>query len=160
MANIEIKEMAERARTRSNIYGFLSTMFREEINAERLKQIKDPAIKEALSEMGLQYDIFSRTDQEKLIEDLAVEYARLFLGPDKHISPHESVHHERDDGDWGVHWGASTVDVKKFIKTAGLEYKQEYTGNEGGSRTRGPGHRRKRLGRGSLLPENGKEVYL
>ena len=128
MTNIEIKEMAERARTRSNIYGFLSTMFREEINAERLQQIKDPAIKEALSEMGLQYDIFSQKDQDELLEDLAVEYTRLFLGPAKHISPHESVHHERDDGDWGTHWGGSTVDVKKFIKTAGLEYKQEYTG--------------------------------
>ena len=103
-------------------------MFREEISAERLRQIKGPAIKEVLSEMGLQYDIFSQKDQDQLLEDLAVEYARLFLGPDKHISPHESVHHQRDDGDWGVHWGGSTVDVKKFIETTGLEYKQEYTG--------------------------------
>jgi TorA maturation chaperone TorD len=128
MTNIEINEKAEGARIRSNIYGFLSSMFREEITAERLRQIKTPVIKEVLSEMGLRYDILSRKDQDQLIEDLAVEYARLFLGPDKHISPHESVHHQRDDGDWGTHWGASTVDVKKFIETAGLEYKQEYTG--------------------------------
>jgi TorA maturation chaperone TorD len=128
MSNIEIKEKAEGARIRSNIYGFLSSMFREEISAERLQQIKGPAIKEVLSEMGLQYDIFSQKDQDQLLEDLAVEYARLFLGPDKHISPHESVHHQRDDGDWGTHWGGSTVDVKKFIESAGLEYKQEYTG--------------------------------
>ena len=101
MSNIEIKEKAEGARIRSNIYGFLSSMFREEISAERLQQIKGPAIKEVLSEMGLQYDIFSQKDQDKLLEDLAVEYARLFLGPDKHISPHEAVHHQRDDGDWG-----------------------------------------------------------
>ena len=103
-------------------------MFREEITAERLRQIKDPAIKEVLSEMGIQYDIFSKKDQDQLLEDLAVEYTRLFLGPDKHISPHEAVHHQRDDGDWGVHWGGSTVDVKKFIETTGLEYKQEYSG--------------------------------
>jgi TorA maturation chaperone TorD len=103
-------------------------MFREEITAERLRQIKGPVIKEALSEMGLQYDIFSQKGQDELLEDLAVEYARLFLGPDKHISPHESVHHQRDDGDWGTHWGGSTVDVKKFIESAGLEYKQEYSG--------------------------------
>jgi TorA maturation chaperone TorD len=128
MTDSEIKEKAEGARIRSNIYGFLSSMFREEINAERLQQIKGPAIKEVLSEMGLQYDIFSQKDQDQLLEDLAVEYARLFLGPDKHISPHESVHHQRDDGDWGTHWGASTVDVKKFIESAGLEYKQEYSG--------------------------------
>ena len=128
MSNIEIKEKAEGARIRSNIYGFLSSMFREEISAERLQQIKGPAIKEVLYEMGIQYDIFSQKDQDQLLEDLAVEYTRLFLGPDKHISPHEAVHHQRDDGDWGVHWGGSTVDVKKFIETTSLEYKQEYSG--------------------------------
>jgi len=128
MTNLEVKEKVEGARTRSNIYGFLSSMFREEINAERLLQIKGPDIKEVLSEMGIQYEIFSQKDQDQLLEDLAVEYARLFLGPDKHISPHEAVHHQRDDGDWGVHWGGSTVDVKKFIETTGLEYKQEYSG--------------------------------
>ena len=128
MTNLEVQEKVEGARIRSNIYGFLSSMFREEISAERLSQIKDPAIKEVLSEMGIQYDIFSKKDQDQLLEDLAVEYTRLFLGPDKHISPHEAVHHQRDDGDWGVHWGGSTVDVKKFIETTGLEYKQEYSG--------------------------------
>lgn len=128
MSNLEVQENAEGARVRSNIYGFLSAMFREEITAERLRQIKAPIIKEALAEMGLQYDIFFQKGQDELLEGLAVEYARLFLGPDKHISPHESIHHQRDDGDWGAHWGGSTVDVKKFIETAGLEYKQEYSG--------------------------------
>jgi TorA maturation chaperone TorD len=128
MTNLEVHEKAEGARIRSNIYGFLSSLFREEITAERIRQINDPAIKEVLSEMGIQYEIFSQKDQDQLLEDLAVEYARLFLGPDKHISPHEAVHHQRDDGDWGTHWGASTVDVKKFIESTGLEYKQEYSG--------------------------------
>jgi TorA maturation chaperone TorD len=128
MSNLDVQENAEEAKIRSNIYGFLASMFREEITAERLRQINAPVIKEALSEMGLQYDIFSQKDQDELLEDLAVEYARLFLGPDKHISPHESIHHQRDDGDWGAHWGGSTVEVKKFIETAGLEYKQEYSG--------------------------------
>ena len=128
MSISEVQENAEGARIRSNIYGFLASMFREEITAERLRQIKAPSIKKVLTEMGLRYDIFSQKEQDELLEDLAVEYARLFLGPDKHISPHESIHHQRDDGDWGTHWGASTVDVKKFIETAGLEYKQEYSG--------------------------------
>jgi TorA maturation chaperone TorD len=128
MTDSEMKEKVEGARIRSNIYGFLSSMFREEITAERLRQIKDPAVKDVLTEMGVQYEIFSQKDQDELLEDLAVEYARLFLGPDKHISPHESIHHQRDDGDWGGHWGGSTVDVKKFIETAGLEYKEEYSG--------------------------------
>ena len=128
MTDSEAKKKTENARIRSNIYGFLSSMFREEITAERLRQIKTPAIKEVLSEMGFQYEIFSQKNQDQLIEDLAVEYCRLFLGPDKHISPHESVHHQRDDGDWGSHWGGSTVEVKKFIESAGLDYKEEYSG--------------------------------
>ncbi len=123
-----LEDKAERAKIRSNIYGFLSVLFREEINEERLRQINEPSLKEVLSDMGVQYDIFSQEDQEQIIEDLAVEYARLFLGPDKHISPHESIHHQRDDGDWGMHWGGSTVDVKKFVETAGLEYKTQYNG--------------------------------
>lgn len=128
MIDGKLEEKAEFARGRSHVYGFLSTMFREEITAERLRQIKEPDIQEILSEMGVQYNIFDQTDQDELLENLAVEYARLFLGPAKHISAHESIHHQRDDGDWGMHWGGSTVDVKKFIETAGLEYKPEYPG--------------------------------
>ena len=128
MTDSEVKKKVEGARVRSNVYGFLSSMFREEMNAESLQQIKGPAMKKVLSEMGFQYDLFSQKNQDQLLEDLAVEYTRLFLGPDKHISPHESVHHDRGDGDWGVLWGASTVDVKKFIETAGLEYKKDFTG--------------------------------
>jgi TorA maturation chaperone TorD len=59
---------------------------------------------------------------------LAVEYARLFVGPGKHISPHESVHHEREDGDWGRLWGAATVEVKAFIEVTGLGYDDSYKG--------------------------------
>lgn len=128
MTDLKVKKKVEGARIRSNIYGFLASLFREEITAEHLRYLNDPDVKAILSEMGVQYDIFSQKDQDELLEDLAVEYARLFLGPDKHISPHESIHHPRDDGDWGMHWGASTVEVKKFIESAGLEYKEEYSG--------------------------------
>jgi TorA maturation chaperone TorD len=75
----------------------------------------------------LKDDFFKRPEDE-LIEDLAVEYTRLFLGPGRHISPHESIHHERGDGKWGELWGADTVAVKKFIETSGLEYKSGYNG--------------------------------
>ena len=63
MTNLEVKEKVEGARIRSNIYGFRSSMFREEITAERLRQIKGPAIKEGLSEMGIQYGIICKKDQ-------------------------------------------------------------------------------------------------
>jgi TorA maturation chaperone TorD len=123
------KKMIETARQRSNIYGFLSLIYRSEVTETVLKHIKESEFLSVLSEMGakLEDDFLARPEAE-LIENLAVEYTRLFMGPGKHISPHESVHHERNDGDWGTLWGADTVAVKKFIETAGLEYKSEYTG--------------------------------
>lgn len=122
-------EQAAVARQRSNVYGLLATVFGHEVNSELLQQIKDPLFLGVLSDMGLELesDFFDKPEAE-LLEDLAVEYAWLFLGPGKHISPHESIHHQRSDGDWGQMWGKSTVEVKNFIESAGLDYKEAYTG--------------------------------
>jgi TorA maturation chaperone TorD len=129
MENLTVKEKAARATGRSSIYGFLATIFREEITMNQLHHLKtQPFIKALFEPESRFYDALLNKPEEQLIEDLAVEYARLFLGPDKHISPHESVHHERDGGDWGSLWGKSTVEVKKFIESAGLEYITEYSG--------------------------------
>ena len=123
------KKMIETAAQRSNIYGLLALIYRAEISKTLLQHIKEPGFLSVLSGMGaeLKDDFFKRPEDE-LIEDLAVEYTRLFLGPGRHISPHESIHHERGDGKWGELWGADTVAVKKFIETSGLEYKSGYTG--------------------------------
>jgi TorA maturation chaperone TorD len=99
------------------------------MTADLLQQVKDPRFLGVLSDLGAEgIDDLLQKPEEELIEDLAVEYARLFLGPGKHISPHESVHFQRDDGQWGKLWGASTVEVKKFIESTGLNYTEEYKG--------------------------------
>lgn len=124
------QENIETAEQRSNIYGFLSLIYKTEVTENLLNKIKETGMLSTLineMETSFEDDFLHRPDKE-LIEDLAVEYARLFLGPGKHISPHESVHHERDDGDWGQLWGADTVAVKKFIETSGLEYHSDYKG--------------------------------
>lgn len=126
--NAELSDMTEHAQQRSNVYGFLASVYRKELTAEVLAQIKDRKFKEVLSALGVQLgkEFYSEPEAE-LIENLAIEYTRLFLGPGKHISPHESIHNERDDGDWGTHWGASTVEVKKFVESLGLKYKETDT---------------------------------
>ena len=117
------------ARQRSNIYGLLATVFRQEVTSDLLKQIKNPQFLGVLSDLGVQWkDDFSQKSEGELLEDLAVEYARLFLGPGRHISPHESVHNQREDGQWGQLWGKSTVEVRKFIETAGFSYHSEFKG--------------------------------
>ncbi len=126
--NAELKDMTEQAMQRSNVYGFLATVYRKEVTQELLGQIKDPGFMEALSDLAIKIDEkFLSGPEEELLEILAIEYTRLFLGPGKHISPHESVQYERDDGDWGSHWGASTVEVKKFAESLGLHYKESDT---------------------------------
>ena len=129
MGETEKSEMVDLTEQRSNIYGLLATLYRQEPTCELLEQIRTPEFLEILSHMGgdLEDDFLIRPENE-LLEEMAVEYTRLFLGPGKHVSPHESVHHEREDGQWGQLWGASTVEVRKFIEGTGLRYETKYRG--------------------------------
>lgn len=129
MAHIDRTEMITVAKHRSDIYGLLAVLYRQEPTRDLLKRVRDPQFLEVLSQWGgeLENDFLNRPEGE-LLEEMAVEYTRLFLGPGRHVSPHESVHHEREDGKWGQLWGASTVEVKKFIEATGLEYKIQYQG--------------------------------
>jgi TorA maturation chaperone TorD len=123
--NADSAAMTEHAMQRGNIYGFLARVYRKELTSEMLDQLKDSSFTEVFSDMDVKLgDEFFSQPADELLEALAIEYTRLFLGPGKHISPHESIHYERDDGDWGTHWGASTVEVKKFVESLGLKYKE------------------------------------
>jgi TorA maturation chaperone TorD len=116
------------ARQRSNIYGLLASVYRQEVNADLLHQVKDPQFLGVLSDLGIQLrSDFLQKPEEDMLDDLAVEFAGLFLGPGGHISPHESVHHQRGDGS-GLLWGESTAEVKRFIESTGLSYDSEYKG--------------------------------
>jgi TorA maturation chaperone TorD len=118
--------LARTAVERSSLYRFLAAVFREELSPQLLEQVRSAPFREALAEAGVRLDErFLEGPEEALLEDLAVEYAYLFLGPGKHVSPHESVHAE---GGSGVLWGRETVRVKRFIETTGLEYAPDYTG--------------------------------
>jgi len=117
------------AMQRSQIYGLLAAVFRQEVTPDLLRQIKNPRFIDVLSALGFEkIDRFLQRPEDDLIEELAVEYARLFLGPGKHISPHESVHHQREDGQWGQLWGKSTVEVKKLIESTCLQYQDSFKG--------------------------------
>jgi TorA maturation chaperone TorD len=117
------------ANFRSTIYGFLAAIYRQEVSSDLLQQIKDPRFLGVLTKLGIELNNgFFKKPEKKLLEDLAVEYARLFLGPGKHISPHESVHHKKEGVQSGQLWGELTAEVKRIIESSGLEYKSEFTG--------------------------------
>lgn len=118
--------LAGTAKERSNLHGFLAAIFREEVSPQLLQRLKDSQFAEALAEAGVDLNgELLRRPEEQLLEDLAVEYSRLFVGPGRHLSPHESVHTE---GGSGRLWGRETVQVKRFIEFAGFEYKPGFHG--------------------------------
>ncbi|VAX23360.1 hypothetical protein MNBD_NITROSPINAE02-1006 [hydrothermal vent metagenome] len=107
---------------KSDIYALLAKLYREEPEVRLLQRLKEKPFLDILEDMGISFgDDFLKTPNEELAESLAVEFTRLFLGPGPHISPHESVHHELEEGRWGGLWGDSTVEVNRFIKSSGLE---------------------------------------
>ncbi len=91
-----------------------------------LEQIEEPEFLRSLSGAGVSFgiDFFDRPRQ-RLLEELAVEYAWLFIGPGEHVAPFASVYL---GGEGGSLWGPSTVWVKTFIETAGFEYRPEFYG--------------------------------
>ncbi len=121
-----VANAAEITIERSNLYGFLAAIYREEPTADLLRRIKDPPFLRALDSVGITLDEDLRDrPEEQLVSDLSLEYTRLFIGPGKHVSPHESVH---TLGDGGLLWGRSTVAVKKFVESVGIEFRSEYHG--------------------------------
>jgi TorA maturation chaperone TorD len=129
MSQTKKHSSAPLANLRSALYGFLAAIYRQEVSSDLLQHIKDPQLLGVLSKLGIELNNgFFKKPEKELLEDLAVEYAHLFLGPGKHVSPHESVHHKKENTQSGQLWGESTAEVKKIIESSGLEYQPEYTG--------------------------------
>lgn len=120
------KSRAVCARSRSGMYRLISILFRSEPTRELFDQLRRPEFLDALLKAGVNLpdELFSQSDQ-RIFTDLETEYARLFIGPGKHIPPYESVH--RADEEEGL-YGRSTVRVKQFIESTGFRFRPEYTG--------------------------------
>jgi len=119
------KSLAENANSRSHIYGLLATVFRNEPTQAFIKELRGPRLSGGFSDLEVELsDEFFTVTESELKEILGMEFTRLFIGPENHISPHESVFTQQD----GYLWGTKTVEVKKIIETTGLDYESEYTG--------------------------------
>ena len=111
----------------SHLYGLLASLFRAEPTRELLQLLRSPATAAALNEAGFEIDgeLTSGEPDEDLLEQLAVEYAALFLGPGGHVSPHESVHASQRGG---ILWGDETVKVKRYIEALGMSLRDDFHG--------------------------------
>lgn len=112
------------ARARSGLYGLLAAIFGAEPGAALLRQLREPDFAELVAGAGiaLERDLRDRTAGE-LLEALAVEYTRLFVGPGRHIPPYASAHL----GD-GTLRGRSTVWLERFFEAAGFDHGPDHRG--------------------------------
>ncbi len=125
-AVLKTDNKARTAMERSSLYGFLASVFRAEPTAALLGEIRKAAFGGALKAVGVDLvDSLSGRSDKDLLEELAVEYARLFIGPGPHTSPYAAVYL---GGDGASLWGPETVWVKRFIEDAGFDYKPDFHG--------------------------------
>ena len=123
------KKKVETATARSNVYGLLAGVYRGEPSVSFLRHLRGPAFSATLEAIGLSpSEVFDGTSSDKLAEDLATEFTKLFIGPGPHLSPHESLHAEEGAGLEGTHWGPATVKVKNFMEVAGLTIDDSFPG--------------------------------
>ena len=110
---------------RTNTYGFLSTVYLREPTREFIKSLRESNILDVLNKSDLRFDKEINNDiRDKHLNDLVLEYTRLFIGPGKHIVPYESVYRDNED----ALWSETTVEVKNFIESSGLEYSYNWSG--------------------------------
>ncbi len=108
---------------RAELYSFLATLLMSEVTGEVLDAVRRPEAIAALKPFGADFwgelDAMERDlGRDRLIEELACEFARLFIGPGPHIYPYESLH--REDSKERVLWGPAASEVKRFIEAHGL----------------------------------------
>ena len=116
------------ARARAALYGLASRVFSDKPSAAMIDGLKSPEMVESLAAFEISFDEeFLAGDAEAQAGELAVEYARLFLGTGEHIAPYESVFNCGWSEDVPQLWGEATVAVARFYDEAGLELKSGRT---------------------------------
>ncbi|MEE8299741.1 MAG: molecular chaperone TorD family protein [Desulfatiglandales bacterium] len=98
---MEIKEndLVAKARGRSHIYGLLSRVYSREPNKDFLEALRNPTFLEALMELDIELgQDFKNAHLDGLVDELSIEYTRLFIGPGRHIYPYESQYRRDKEG--------------------------------------------------------------
>lgn len=98
---------------RSNVYGLLSRVYSSEPSKDFLESIRGSSFLEALGQD------FKSAPLDGLVDELSVEYTRLFIGPGSHIYPYESAYRKDKE--------SVSREVKDFIESRGLKYRSDFT---------------------------------
>ncbi len=90
----------------SSVYALLSSLWQAEVDLATLQGLNEPDMREAYEAMGGSLPQAS----EQVIEDLAVDYCQLLIGPKNQISPIQSVWEENK------FQGQAAVSMNKYIE--------------------------------------------
>lgn len=120
-----IQETINGAKARANLYSLFSRIYLREVDKPFLDLLQGNDIAETLKESGFKfYDQLISKKEEDLLEELAVEYASLFLIlPGKKLSPYESV----QVGKEAQLGGEAASKVLFFYKKAGFCFPEEHS---------------------------------
>lgn len=117
---------AEEAESRRVVYSLLAQVFRTEPQSDFLRQLRRPEFLELFEDCEVDpFRDIKKGQEDSACEILAIEYARLFLGPGPHTSPHESV---LKNAASSVLNGPQTAAVRDFIANAGFDYEEGFAG--------------------------------
>lgn len=124
-------ERKNAANTRAGFYSLLSTLLLREVTSEVVEHLRRGEVAAALQPFGVDFGteleaLEADLGREGMLEELACEYARLFIGPGPHIGPYESLH--REDAEQRTLWGPAAAEVKRFIEQHGLSLSDDSTG--------------------------------
>ena len=112
---------AEEARARAGLYRLVAQMVAQEPDEAFLRELNATGFRETVASLGLSPPPApTSTEADVTCEELAVEYARLFLLPGAPLHPYESV--QRGEGQL---WGEATAGVQETYLEAGFELNPE-----------------------------------
>lgn len=112
--------MVEIAKGRSNVYHLLARIYLKELTPDVLTALRGKEVKETLKELGMDIGQALPDNQgdNKLLDELATEYAALFIVPGG-IPPYESVRLK------GLLCQEPERKVREFYKRCGLTLKED-----------------------------------
>ncbi len=114
---------------RAPVYRFLAMLLERELTAGDLEALRADRAFVAIARLDERFPVRSIAgDASAVAEELAVEYARLFVGPRPLLPPYQSCHENHGTEEARQLWSKTTQRVHCTFRDLGLEFGKGYQG--------------------------------
>lgn len=103
---------SEEAVARRGMYGLLARLWLREVDRTFLQQLMDAPLRNAFTTAG---GILPAGDDDTTIEQLAIDFCQLFVGPSGHHAPFQSVRQS------GQFQNTATKSMSEYVEIVGFE---------------------------------------